>query len=311
VEHVRKTLKDELDIGTALDDRKKLGELLVKLSLRICTVLVAMLFIASALGIQFFSPATGQPIPIEITDVEVPSEVAQAARGQVKASITNPQNLTYEGFAQFTDNLGEITSHNPSDPFYPIINFTIGPESQLDLVIDYSVDANATIGVHTVTFEISVGGFSFLFEQYEIPVIPVAAITSVTPAYVFTQGLSGALIVSIENRVDRPRTVRLEAFGPKFTNASLLVELAPGQNNILFPLTHNSTHMYDFGMSLVNISLYYADEMIDSALLLVPVDMTVINKVVAIVIPVAIFLPLVFIYAFRKRGRLRAAARSE
>ena len=85
MEHVRKTLKDELDIGTALDDRKKLGELLVKLSLRICTVLVAMLFIASALGIQFFSPATGQPIPIEITDVEVPSEVAQAARGQVKA----------------------------------------------------------------------------------------------------------------------------------------------------------------------------------------------------------------------------------
>jgi hypothetical protein len=89
------------------------------------------------------------------------------------------------------------------------------------------------------------------------------------------------------------------------------VELAPGQNNIVFPLTHNSTHVYDFGMSLANISLYYADEMIDSTLLLVPVDMTVVNKIVAIIIPVAVFLLLVFIYAFRKRRRIRAASASE
>jgi hypothetical protein len=270
-----------------------------------------MLFIASALGIQSFSPVTAQPIPIEVTNVEVPNEVAQAARGQVKATITNPQDLTHEGFAQFFDNLGEITSHNPSDPFYPIINFTIDPESQLDIVLDYSVHENATIGLHTVTFEINVGGFSFLFEQYEIPVISVATITTVTPAYVFSQGTTGALIVSIENRVDRPRVVRLDAFGPKFTNTSLQVELAPGQNNIVLPLTHNSTHVYDFGMSLANISLYYADEMIDSTVLLIPVDMTVLNKTVAIIIPVSIFLLLVFIYAFRKRQRTRAAAASE
>ena len=270
-----------------------------------------MLFIASALGIQSFSPVTAQPFPIEITDVEIPGEVAQAARGQVKATITNLQNLTFEGFAQFTDNLGEITSHNPSDPFYPIVNFTIDAESQWELVVDYSVDVNATIGVHIVTFEINVGGFSFLFEQYEITVIPVATITAVTPAYVFAQGTTGALIVSIENRVNRPRTVRLEAYGPKFTNATLEVELAPGQNNIVFPLTHNSTHVYDFGMSLANISLYYADEMIDSTVLLVPVDMTLISKIVAIIIPVAIFLLLVFIYAIRKRGRVHAAAASE
>ena len=283
----------------------------MKLSLRICTLLVTLLFIASALGIQSFSPVTAQPFPIEITNLDVPSELAQAARGQLKATITNLQNQSYEGFAQFTDDLGEITSHNPSDPYYPIINFTIGAESQLDLVLDYSVDVNATIGIHTVTFEINVGGFSFLFEQYEIPVIPVATILDVTPAYVFAQGASGALIISIENRVDRPRTVRIDAFGPRFTNASLQVELAPGQNNIVFPLTHNSTHVYDFGMSLANISLYYAEEMIDSTLLLVPVDMTGVNKIVAIIIPVAIFLLLVFIYAIRKRRRVHAAAVSE
>ncbi|MFX0167973.1 MAG: hypothetical protein ACFE89_01340 [Candidatus Hodarchaeota archaeon] len=283
----------------------------MKLSLRICSLLITILFIASVLGIQNASPVAAQPIPIQITDVEVPSEVAQAARGQVKATITNPQNLTHDGFALFSDDLGEIISHSPQDPYIPMLNFTIGPEAQLNISLDYSVAANATIGIHVVTFEINVGGFSFLFEQYEIAVVPVATITSVSPGHVFTQGTTGSLIVTITNHVDTPRIVRLDTFGSKFVNTSEEVELAPGQNNIVLLLSHNVTHVYDFGMSAVNVSMYYLDELIDSEVILVPVDMTVLNKLVAIIIPVSIFLLLVFIYAFRKRRRLRVATVSE
>lgn len=263
------------------------------------------------MGVQIFSPVSAQPIPIQVTDVEVPTEAPQAFRGQVKATIHNLQNRSYEGFTKFTDDLGEIASINPLDPTTDTVNFTIGAESQLDIVLNYEVSEAATLGLHLVTFEVNVGGFSFLYEQYDLIIVPVATVTAVVPGEVFQQGQPGALLVVIENYVDRPRNVRLEAFGPNFINATLDVELAPGQNNIALTILHNATTVYNFGMFPVNVSLYYNDELIDSHVAIVPVDMTLINKILAIILPTGIFLLLVIVYAIRKRRRLRAALASE
>jgi hypothetical protein len=246
-----------------------------------------------------------------VTDVVVPDQVAQAERGQVQATVHNLENNTFDGWANFTDNLGEIISEDPSDPYDPTLNFTIGPFEELTIVLDYSVAENATIGTHIATFQVNVGTFSFLFEQYELPVVSAVTILSIVPGQVFQQNQPGSLVVSIENRVTQTLTIRLEAFGPKFVNSSEEYVLSPGQNDVVLPLMNNVSHVYDFGMFLVNVSLYYLDERVDSQEILVPVDMTFINKLLAVILPVVIFILIVVFYAFRKRRRIRAAASSE
>ncbi len=141
--------------------------------------------------------------------------------------------------------------------------------------------------------------------------IPVAAITEIVPGLVFDQSQVGFLLVAIENRVSRQRSVRVEAFSPKFFNASEDVVLAPGQNNIVLPLMPNATQVYDFGMFPVNVTIYYFDEAIDSQVILVPVDMSPLNKVLAVILPVSIFLVLVVFYLFRKWRRIRTTSASE
>ncbi len=282
----------------------------MKLSLRICTLLIAVLFITSVVGLQGVSPVAADP-DIQITDVQVPNEVSQAAIGQVQATVHNLLNISFDGWAQFSDQLGEIRSYSPTDPLIDIVNFTIGPEESLSVVVDYTVNESATVGTHIATFEIIVGDFSFLYEQYLITVIPVATITEVVPGSVFSQGEVGLLLVSIENRVDRTRSVRIEVFGSKFVNSSQDVDIAPGMNTVAIPLMPNVSHVYDFGMFSANVSMYYFDEMISSEVIVVPVDMSLLNKVVAVILPVGIFLALVLFYAFRKRRRVRAATASE
>jgi hypothetical protein len=257
------------------------------------------------------SPVSALPTPIEVTDVVVPDEVAQAGRGQVEAIIHNMENNTFDGWARFSDQSGEIISENPSDPYDPFLNFTIGPFEELPIVLGYSVVEDARIGTHTVTFEVNVASFSFLFQQYELPVVSAVAILTVAPGQVFQQNLVGSLVVSLENRVEQTRTVRLEAFGPKFVNSSEEYVLSPGQNDVVLPLLNNVSHVYDFGMFPVNVSLFYLDEQVDSTEILVPVDMTFINKLVAVILPVVIFILIVVFYMFRKRRRIRRAASSE
>lgn len=291
--------------------RKYKVSYLVKLSLRLSILLIAALILVSAFGITAYSTVSTQPPPIQINDIVVPNEIAQDGSGQVQATIINLQNQSFDGFAKFYDDLDEINSYDPSDPFIPQLNFTIAAESELYLVLPYKVTYNATIGLHIVTFEIDVGGFSFLFNQYEITVIPVATISSLVPGHVFTQSQVGTLLVSIENHVDHLVNVSLDVYGPKFVNASEEVELSPGQNNIVIPILNNATHVYDFGISPVNVSMYYNDELIGSQVILVPVDMTLLNKILAVILPASIFLILVVFYAFRKRRRVRQTATGE
>ncbi len=277
----------------------------MKLSVRICTLLIAVLFLTTIVGLQSFTPIRADP-NIQITDVQVPSEVAQAGRGQVLATVHNLLNTSFEGFAHFSDESGEIRSINLINPLSDIVNFTIGPEETATVTVNYEVNESAAIGLHIATFEINVGGFSFLFNQYPITILPVATITSVTPGVVFAQGQPGLLLVSIENRVDRTRSVRVEVFGPKIVNSTQDVELAPGNNQLAISLMPNVSHVYDFGMFPANVSIYYLDELISSKEVIIPVDMSLLNKGVAVILPVGIFLVLVLLYAVRKRGRLRA-----
>lgn len=248
--------------------------------------------------------------PIEVTDVVVPDEVAQAADGQVQAIVHNRENITLDGWARFSDDLGEIISEDPSDPYDEFLNFTIGPFEDLPIVLGYSVADNATIGPHIATFEVNVGTFSFLFEQYEISVVSAARILSIVPGQVYQQNLPGSLVVFLENRITQSVTVRVEAFGPKFTNSSEEYVLSPGQNGVVLPLINNMSHVYNFGMFAVNVSLYYLDQRVDSQEVLVPVDMTFINKLLAVILPVVIFILIVVFYAYRKRQRMRMAASS-
>ncbi len=265
-----------------------------------------MLFLTTIVGLQSFTPIRADP-DIQVTDVQVPSEVVQAYRGQVQATVRNLLNTSFDGYAQFSDESGEIRSINPINPLSDVVNFTIGPEESITVIVDYEVNESATIGLHIATFEIVVGGFSFLFNQYQITVSPVATITSVVPGAVFSQGQPGLLLISIENRADRTRSVRVEVFGPKFVNSTQDVELAPGNNQLAIPLMPNVSHVYDFGMFPANVSIYYFDELISSEDVIVPVDMLLLNKVVAVILPAGLFLVLVLFYAVRKRGRLRAA----
>ena len=271
--------------------------------------MIAVLFMTSVIGLQGFVPAAAPNI--QISDVNVPTELYQAERGQVNATVQNLLNTSFDGFARFVDISGEIRSQSPVDPLSEFVNFTIGPEETLTVVVDYTVNETATLGTHTVTFEINVGEFSFLFAQYQITVLPVASIHSVVPGNVFSQDQAGLLLVAIENHVDRTRSVRLDVFGPKFVNASEEVDLAPGLNTVVIPLMPNVTHVYDFGMFTANVSMFYFDEMIGTEIVIVPVDMAILNKLLAIVLPAVIFFVLVLFYALRKRQRVRAAITSE
>ena len=277
----------------------------------ICVLLIAVFLLTPVISFTTVSPVNAQQNPIEITDVVVPDEVAQAAHGQVQAIVHNRENITLDGWARFSDNLGEIISEDPSDPYDEFLNFTIGPFEDLPIALGYSVADNATIGTHIATFEVNVGTFSFLFEQYEISVVSAVRILSIVPGQVSQQNQPGSLVVFLENRVTQTVTVRLEAFGPKFTNSSEEYVLTPGENAVVLPLMNNMSHVYDFGMFLVNVSLYYLDERVDSQEVLVPVDMTFINKLLAVILPVVIFTLIVVFYAYRKRRRIRMAASSE
>jgi hypothetical protein len=260
--------------------------------------------------LQCYQPVAAEE-DIQITDVQVPLEIPQAASGQVNATIHNLLNTSFDGYARFSDGAGDIRSRNPADPLIDIINFTIGPEESKTLIVDYIVNETAALGEHIATFEINIGGFSFLYEQYSITVAPVARIINIVPGSVFSQGQIGLLLVSIENRVDLTKSVRIEVFGPKFVNSSQEVDVAPGINTIAIPVVTNISHVYDFGMFPANVSLYYFDDLINSKTVMVPVDMSLLNKVVAVILPASIFLALVLFYAFRKRQRVHAAAVSE
>jgi hypothetical protein len=283
----------------------------VKRTYGICVLLIAIFLLTPVISFTTVSPVSALQNPVEVTDVVVPIEVAQAASGQVQATVHNLVNNTLEGWARFSDNLGEIISEDPSDPYDEFLNFTISPYEELPIVLGYSVVENATIGTHIATFEVNVGSFSFLFEQYEISVVSAVRILSIAPGQVSQQNQLGSLVVSLENRVTQTVTVRLDTFGPKFTNSSEEYLLSPGQNDVVLPLMNNMSHIYDFGMFLVNVSLYYLDERVDSQEILVPVDMTFINKLLAVILPVVIFILIVVFYAYRKRRRIRTTASSE
>lgn len=269
-----------------------------------------MLFITSVVGLQSHTPVTAQT-NVQISDIQVPDEVPQASSGQVQATVQNLLNISMDGFARFSDLSGQIRCHSPIDPLIDLVNFTIDPYETKTVVVDYTVNATATLGVHVATFEVNVGGFSFLFEQYPITVISVARIIDIVSGSVFSHDKPGLLLISIENRVDRTQSVRIEVFGSKFINVSEEVDIAPGTNMVAIPLMPNVTHVYDFGMFPVNVSMYYFDEIISSEVVIVPVDMSLLNKALAVILPVSIFLILVLFYTFRKRQRVRAAAAGE
>jgi hypothetical protein len=262
---------------------------------------IALLLVLSTVGVSGGAQTvSSQSSPVEVTDVRVPQEVAQATRGEVTATVHSTVNQTLEGFARFTDNDSQITS--------TVFNFTISYQQQLNVTVEYRVADDAILGPRTVTFEINVGGFSFLLQQYTVEVIPVAAITSLVSGQVFGQGQAGVLVVVIENRADRTKTVRLDTYGPKFINSSQEAELAPGTNTLALLLQHNATHVYDFGMCTVNVSLYYNDEFIGRAATVIPVDMTLLNKVLGVIAPLLVFEVLVLFYAYRKIRRTRVTS---
>lgn len=275
----------------------------MRFPIRACTLLITLLLVVSTVGLTGGARAVGSHAqPIEVTDIQVPKEVAQATRGQVSANVTNSVNETLSGFARFTDNDSQITC--------TIFNFTIAYQQKLNVTVDYRVADDAKLGPLPVTFEISVGGFSFLLQQYVVEVIPVAAITSLVPGQVFNQGQAGILVAIILNRADHTKTVRLDTFGPKFINTSEETELAPGTNTIALLLQHNASHVYDFGMCPVNLSIYYKDKLIGSAVAVIPVDMTLLNKALGVIAPLLVFECLVLFYAYRKMRRTRAASQT-
>ncbi len=255
--------------------------------------------------ITIFGPSGGaqlaqaQTTPIEISNVVVPDQVPQAHQGQVTATVYNSVNQTFDdGFAQFTDDINEISC--------TMVNFSIDFEQELNITVLYSVDENATLGYHNVTFEVNIGGYSFLFQQYQLEVIPAAAIISLSTGTVFSQNQASIVVATIENRVDSPRTVQLDLFGANFANATEEVELAPGINTVAFIIQHEASHIYDFGMSLVNLSMSYEGVIIGSIVTVIPVDMLFLNKLIAIFLPVTLFEALVVFYALRKRKRMRS-----
>lgn len=284
----------------------------MKPTTRACAIIIAVLFLITILCYQGPAPTLkAQPGPIQISNVVRPEEMPQGSEGQVSATAYNSLNATFDGFARFTDELGEIRSINPENPFESIVNFTIGPYEELNITLDYIVAANATTGFHLTTFEINFNGFSFLFDQYLLEVLPIASITAFIPGQVFQQGQVGILLATIENRGASIQSVRLELYGPNFTNSSQDVDLSPGSNTVAIAIIHNISHIYDFGMFPVNLSLFYLDELVDSEVTLVPVDMTLLNRTVAVILPVLVFLLLVLFYTYRKRRRMRSLAESD
>jgi len=277
------------------------GELFVRLSVGACAVLIALLLVVCTIGPSGGVQATtAQSQPVEITNVNVPGEVAQASRGNVTASVYNTVNETLSGFARFSDNNSQITCTQ--------FNFTIAYQQHLNISVAYQVAEEAKLGPRTVTFEINVGGFSFLLEQYVVRVTPVAVILSLGPGQVFSQGQSGVLVALIENLAPKTKTLRLDTYGPKFVNTSREVDLAPGKNTIALMLQHNATHVYDFGMCAVNLSMYYNGKFIGSAVAVIPVDMTFMNKLLGVIVPVLVFEVLVLFYAYRKMRRMHRAS---
>lgn len=277
-----------------------LGVSLLRTSVRTCVLLLTVLLVVATIGVSGLAyPVNAQDHPIEITNVITPDQVPQAGRGEVSATIYNPVNQTFDGFAQFSDNTSEIVG--------TMVNFTIGYQEELEITVEYSLHENATLGPHLTTLEIYVGYFSFL-KQYQLEVIPVAYIFGITAGQVFFQGQTGFLLVDIENRVDRVRHVRLDIYGVSFTNSSQEVDIAPGSNTVAMTVQHNMSHFFDFGMSPVNVSLYYGDDLIDSSDGVIPVDMLLLNKVVGVIVPVIIFEILVLFYAFRKMRRARVTS---
>ncbi|MFX1475389.1 MAG: hypothetical protein ACFFCO_07940 [Promethearchaeota archaeon] len=267
------------------------------------TIRAGILLVIALMFITFLGPSGGAQqvqaqIPVEISNVEVPDQVPQAHHGEVNATVYNSINQTFDdGFAQFIDDTGEITC--------TMVNFSIDFEEEVNITVQYQVAENATTGYHNATFEINVGGYSFLLEQYLLEVIPAATIISLTTGMVFSQNQPGIVIATIENRVGSIRNVTLEFFGASFANATTEVELAPGINTLAITLQHEAVHIYDFGLSPVNMSISYKGVVIGSIVAVIPVDMLLLNKVFAIILPVAIFECLVVFYAFRKRQRLR------
>ncbi len=267
------------------------------------TIRTGILLATVLLFVTLFGPSGSAQLvqaqtPIEISNVGVPDQVPQAYQGQVTATVYNSINQTFDnGFAQFTDDSDEISC--------TLVNFSIDFEEELNITVEYRVVENATLGYHNVTFEINVGEYSFLFKQYQLEVIPAAVIISLTTGTVFSQNQAGIVVATIENRVDSPRTVQLDLFGASFANASEEIELAPGINTVAIIIQHEASHVYDFGMSLVNLSMNYEGALIGSIVTVIPVDMLLLNKVFAIILPVVIFEVLVLFYAFRKWKRMR------
>jgi len=277
------------------------GELFVRFPVRACALLITLLLVVSTIGLTGGARAVNSHFqPIEVTDISVPTQVAQATRGQVSANVTNSVNETLSGFARFNDNESQITCIQ--------FNFTITYQQHLNVTVDYRVADDAKLGPRSVIFEINVGGFSFLLREYVVEVIPVAAITTLVPGQVFSQGQAGILVAVILNHADHTKTVRLDTYGPKFINTSQETELAPGINTIALLLQHNASHVYDFGMCPVNLSMYYNDKLIGSAVAVIPVDMTLLNKALGVIVPLLVFECLVLFYAYRKMRRTRAAS---
>lgn len=273
----------------------------MRFSVRACALLITLLLVLSTIGLSGgVQAASSQSQPIEVTITYAPEEVPQASRGQVSATVYNSVNETLAGFARFTDNDSQITCTQ--------FNFTIAYQQHLNITVEYRVVDEATLGPRAVIFEVNVGGFSFLLQQYVVQVIPVAAITSLDPGQVFAQGQTGFLVAVILNHADHTKTVRLDTYGPKFVNTSQETELAPGNNTIALLLQHNATHVYDFGMCPVNLSIYYKDKFIGSAVAVIPVDMTLLNKALGVVVPLLVFECLVLFYAYRKMRRTHAAS---
>jgi hypothetical protein len=273
----------------------------VRFPVRACALLIALLLVVSAVGLSGGARGvSSQSQSVQVTDVNVPTEVAQASRGNVTATVYNSVNETLSGFARFTDSDSLITCTQ--------YNFTIAYQEHLNITVEYRVADNATIGPRTVTFEVNVGGFSFLLKEYIVQVIPVAAIIALVPGQVFSQGQPGLLLALIKNYADHTKTVRLDTYGPNFANTSQAVELAPGNNTIALLVLHNATHVYDFGMCPVNLSMYYNSKFIGSAVAVIPVDMTLLNKVLGVMAPLLIFECLVLFYAYRKMRRMHAAS---
>ena len=263
-------------------------------------VLVAAFFLFLMIGLPSNVPSvSAQPPTIDVTNVVTPDQASQGFHGHVSATLFNHLNQTFEGYAQFTDVDEEIKT------VADFVNFTIGYQEELTVIVPYQVDENATIGPKLVLFEINVGGFSFLYEQYVLEVIPVAEILWIFPGQVLSQKQVGVLFATIQNHSNHTRTVQLELFGSNFFNASIGVDLAPGENNVALSITHNASHIYDFGIFPVNLSIYYQNILINSFVANLPVDMSPLNKVLGIILPITIFLAIVLYYTIRKRRRIQ------